>query len=218
MARWPRLFRCSCTKEIEHMCGSLGQVARALLAGGLVAAAFLMPRSSAGAARPAVAQRTVAILTPYLTAPTTHQMVGYLQQDAVPYGWKTTVVTSDNDIAALASKMEDVIARKVSAIMIVHTDLSLLKKQIANANKAGIPVFGVGTLETTAVASSVSSNSDQMSTLVTQYLFKRLGYKGNVVVLTYTPQPEVNERTRQFYRLLKQYPALHVVTQQQIDV
>lgn len=171
----------------------------------------------AGHAQAAVA-RTVAILTPYMTAPATHEMVGLLQKGAMPYGWKTTLVTSEGDIATLASKMEDVIARKVSAILIVHTDLSLLKKQIADAGKVGIPVFGVGTLEIPGAAASVSSNSDDMSQMVTRYLFKRMGYKGNLVVLTYMPQPEVGERTKELYRLLKRYPAIHVVTQQQIDV
>ena len=31
-----------------------------------------------------------------------------------------------------------------------------------------------------------------MSDLMTLYLFKRMGYKGNLVVLTFMPQPEVN--------------------------
>lgn len=181
---------------------------------GLVLGTTLSP---AGRTRAAVTH-TVAILTPYMTAPATHEMVGLLQKDAMPYGWKTTLVTSEGDIAPLASKMEDVIARKVSAILIVHTDLTLLKKQIADANKAGIPVFGVGTLEIKGAKASVSSNSDDMSQMVTLYLFKRMGYRGNLVVLTYTPQPEVGERTKELYRLLKRYPAIHVVTQQQIDV
>ena len=53
----------------------------------------------------------------------------------------------------------------------------------------------MGTVEVPGAAASVSSNSDQMSSLVTLYLFKRMGYKGNLVVLTYMPQPEVHERT-----------------------
>ena len=196
----------------------LSLIARALLAVGLVGSVFLAPGHSARAARPAAPGREVAIVTPYLTAPATHQMVGLLQKDAVPYGWKTTVVSSDGDIGALASRMEDVIARKVGAIIVVSTDLHLLKKQIADAGAARIPVFGLDAATVPGVASSASSNSDQMSSLVTRYMFKRLGYKGNIVVLTYTPQPEVNERTKQFYALLKRYPALHVLTQQQIDV
>lgn len=185
-----------------------------VLAAGLLLSGTLAPVRRAGA----VSARTVAILTPYMTAPATHEMVGLLQKDARPYGWKTTLVTSEGDIATLASKMEDVIARKVNAILVVHTDLSLLKKQITDAAKAGIPVFGVGTLQVTGATASVSSNSDDMARMVTLYLFKRMGYHGNLVVLTYTPQPEVGERTKELYRLLRRYPAIHVVTQQQIDV
>jgi ribose transport system substrate-binding protein len=145
-------------------------------------------------------------------------MVTLLKQDAVPYGWKTNVVTSDGDIGRLASKMEDVITSKVSTVVVVSTNLQLLKKQIADAGKAHIPVFGLDAAAIPGVAAAVSSSSDQMSGLVTRYLFKQMGYKGNVVVLTYTPQPEVNERTMEFYRLVKQYPGIHVVIQKQIDV
>lgn len=197
---------------------ALSRLVRACLTASLVGGAVLTPGLSAHAARPSASQRTVAIVTPYLTAPATHDMVGLLQRDAAPYGWKTTVVSSEGDIGALASKMEDVITRKVSAIIVVSTDLHLPKKQIADAGAARIPVFGLDAASIPGVASSASSNSDQMSSIVTEYLFKRLGYKGNLIVLTYTPQPEVNERTKQFYRLLKRYPGLHVVAQQQIDV
>jgi ribose transport system substrate-binding protein len=196
----------------------LSSLTRAALAAGLAGSIVLAPHVTARAARPPATGRTVAILTPYLTAPATHEMVGLLQKDAAPYGWKTSVVSSDGDIGALAGKMEDTIARKVDAIVVVSTDLHLLKKQIADAGAARIPVFGLDAASIPGVAASASSNSDQMSSLVTEYLFKRLGYKGNLIVLTYTPQPEVNERTKQFYRLLKRYPALHVVAQQQIDV
>lgn len=189
------------------------RIAAAFLATGMIAAGLGAPAHSLQAAA-----RTVAIVTPYLTAPATHQMVGLLQADAMPYGWTTTVVSSDGDIGVLASKMEDVISRKVSAIIVVSTDLHLLKKQIADAGSAHIPVFGLDAAAIPGVAAAASSNSDQMSSVVTEYLFKRMGYRGRVVVLTYTPQPEVNERTRQFYRLLKKYPAIKVVTQQQIDV
>lgn len=187
----------------------LGIVLGAGLAGSAVTP---LPRTHAAS------QRTVAIVTPYLSAPATHQMVGLLQADASTRGWKTTVVSSDGDIATLAGKMEDVIGTKVGAIIVVSTDLHLLKKQIADAGKANIPVFGLDAAAIPGVAAAVSSNSDQMSSIVTKYLFGRMGYKGKLVVLTYLPQPEVNERTKQLYRMLKQYPAIKVVAQQQIDV
>ena len=171
-----------------------------------------LPRTQAAAAR------TVAIVTPYLTAPATHQMVGLLQADAAARGWKANVVSSDGDIGTLASKMEDVIGTRVGAIIVVSTDLHLLKKQIADAGSAHIPVFGLDAAAVPGVAAAVSSNSDQMASVVTQYLFRRIGYKGNLVVLTYLPQPEVNRRTKQLYALLKHYPAIKVIAQQQIDV
>jgi len=193
------------------------RVATLALAAALAASAVALPTVPARAARQA-AGRTVAIVTPYLTAPATHQMVGLLQADGAAHGWTTTVVSSDGNIGTLAGKMEDEINSRVSAIIVVSTDLHLLKGQIADAGKARIPVFGLDAAAIPGVEASASSNSDQMSSLVTLYLFKRLNYKGNLVVLTYTPQPEVNERTKEFYRLLKKYPGLHVIAQQQIDV
>ena len=193
------------------------RLATLALAAALAAVAVALPSVPARAARQA-SGRTVAIVTPYLTAPATHQMVGLLQADGAAHGWTTTVVSSDGDIGTLAGKMEDEINSKVSAIIVVSTDLHLLKGQIADAGKARIPVFGLDAAAVPGVAASASSDSDQMSSLVTLYLFKRLNDKGNLVVLTYTPQPEVNERTKEFYRLLKKYPGLHVIAQQQIDV
>ncbi len=200
---------------MTHRLSSLARLGLAVSLLACVALAAAPPTLAAPLGAPA---RTVAIVTPYLTAPATHEMVGLLQNDARPYGWKTIVVSSESDIPTIASKMEDVITRKVSAIVVVSTDLHLLKKQIADAQAAKIPVFGLDAEAVPGVVASVSSNSDQMSSLATAYLLKRMGYKGNLVVLTYSPHPGVHERTLQMYRMIKKYPAVHVVTQQEIDV
>ena len=117
------------------------------------------------------------------------------------------MVTTEGDIGALASQMEDMITRKVDAIIVVKHRPAPAQEADRRRRRGISRSLGSTQMDVPGVATSVSSNSDQMSSLVTLYLFKRMGYKGNLLVLTYMPQPEVNERTKEFYRLLKRYPA-----------
>lgn len=173
---------------------------------------------SVGAAKTTSSSIHLAIVTPYMTAPATNEMVTQLQADAKKRGWQTTLVTSNGDIPTIANKFDDILNQKPSAVVVVSTDLHLLQPQIQHANKDHVPVFGLDNNWISGTEQTVSSNSVQMSDTITNYLFKKLNYKGNIVVLTYTPQPQVNLRTQEMLRLAKQHPGLHIIATQQIDV
>ncbi|MDQ7034766.1 MAG: hypothetical protein Q9P01_07990 [Anaerolineae bacterium] len=52
---------------------------------------------------------TVAVLTPFLAQPGTQLMVEAFEASATDKGWDVTVIDTNEDIAALVSRMEDVV-------------------------------------------------------------------------------------------------------------
>ena len=162
--------------------------------------------------------RTIAILTPFQQSVTTNLMIDSLQVQARSRGWKTTVFDTKGDVGQLASRMEDVISSRVSAIVIVSTDPNQLKNQIMAAKAASIPVFGLDSGYISGMAMNATSDNTAMGKTISTFLFKAMNGKGNLVVLTYRPHPGVLKRTLALDEVLKAYPGIRVVTEQQVEV
>jgi ribose transport system substrate-binding protein len=162
--------------------------------------------------------KTVSILTPYLSSVTTNEMVESLKKQISDKGWKANVVDTKNDIGQLASRMEDVISSKTDAIVLVSTDPNQLKSQIQLAKEKNIPVFGCDSGYIEGMVMNATSDNKAMSKLITEQLFKMIGNKGKLVILTYRPHPGVLARTVQLDEMLKDNPDISKVTEQQVVV
>lgn len=162
--------------------------------------------------------KTISILTPYLSSVTTNEMVESLKKQAGMNDWKTNVVDTKGDVGQMASRMEDVIASKTDAIVIVSTDPNQVKEQIKKASDKGIPVFGLDSGYIEGMSMNATSDNTAMSKLISDYLFEQMGKKGNLVVLTHRPHPGVLKRSEQLDAQLKENPAIKLVTEQHVDV
>lgn len=164
------------------------------------------------------AEKTVAILTPYLSSVTTNEMVENLKTQVAKRNYKANVVDTKSDFTQLASRMEDLISSKVDAIVLVSTDPNQLKDQIKKAQEKGIPVFGCDSGYIEGMTMNATSDNQAMSQMVTEYLFKMMNNKGNLVVLTYRPHPGVLKRTQELDTLLQKTTGIKTVTEQQVQV
>lgn len=175
-------------------------------------------KTSTTAGEAAKEQKTVAILTPFLASVTTNEMVENLKTQVAKRNYKANVVDTKGDFGQLASRMEDLISTKVSAIVIVSTDPNQLKDQIKKAQEKGIPIFGCDSGYIEGMTMNATSDNQAMSQMITEYLFKTMNNKGNLVVLTYRPHPGVLKRTQEFDTLLKKTTGIKIVTEQQVQV
>jgi ribose transport system substrate-binding protein len=163
-------------------------------------------------------QKNVAILTPYLSSVTTNEMVEALKKQAADHGWKANVVDTKGDFGQLASRMEDTISTKADAIVLVSTDPNQVKAQIKKAADNKIPVFGCDAGYIQGMTMNATSDNKAMAKMVTDYLFEKMGNKGNLVALTYRAHPGVLLRSQQLDEMLKQKPDIHLVVEKQVQV
>ena len=77
------------------------------------AAALLLSAAGAVAAPP-----KVAVITPYLAQPGTQFYVEAFQAAAKTKGWDVNVIDTKGDVAAVISRIEDMVTQKVDAIVI----------------------------------------------------------------------------------------------------
>ena len=161
--------------------------------------------------------KQVSLMTPYLGSVTTNQMVGYLKAGLEELGAEVNVINTNNDFAALASRIEDVVSAKTDAIVLVSADPSQIANQLQDAFDAGIPVFGCDSGFIEGMQVNATSDNYQMGELIVKYLFDDLmGGKGTVIALTHRPHPGVVKRCEAFDALLKEYPDITLITEQHI--
>lgn len=163
--------------------------------------------------------QTVALLTPYLASVTTNQMVEYMSAGFSENGINVTTVDTAGDFAELASRIEDMVSARVSAIVLVSVDPNQVATQIRSALDAGVPVFGCDSGFIEGMVVNATSDNFAMGGKITRHLFEDLmGGSGTVIALTHRPHPGVVRRSEAFDALLQEFPGITLITEQHVDV
>ncbi len=135
---------------------------------------------------------TVAVLTPYLAQPGTQFMVEGFQAAAEAKGWTVDVIDTADDIAALNSRLQDVVTQGVDAI-VINVDPAQVPA-LKDANDAGIPVFGMDAGTVPELVVNVTSNGYAMASETATYVVDRLNGAGSIVLFEFPPYPPVQKR------------------------
>ena len=99
-------------------------------------------------------------------------------------GVKLIVVDAQDDSAKMTAGIEDLINKKVSALLINPTDSDAVVPSIQKANEAKIPVFTVDRgANGGTVVSHIASDNVAGGKMAAEFLCKPIGGKGNVVEL-----------------------------------
>ncbi len=152
-------------------------------------AAALVAGASAGLAQ----AETVALITPYLAQPGTQFYVDAFNARAGELGWDVNVIDTAGDVAAVISRIEDVVTQNVDAI-VINVDPAQVGAGLQTAADAGIPVVGMDAGNDPLVAVNVTSNGYAMAAETAVYVANRIGGAGNVVMFTFDPFPPVQVR------------------------
>lgn len=106
------------------------------------------------------------------------------QKAADAAGTKLIIVDAQDDSAKMTAGIEDLITKRVSAILINPTDSDAVVPAIQKANDAGIPVFTVdrGSNGGTVV-SHIASDNVAGGSMAAEFLCNAIGGQGNVVEL-----------------------------------
>ncbi len=99
-------------------------------------------------------------------------------------GVKLVVTDSQDNPATEAKNIEDLIIKKVDALLINPTDSSAIAPSVFKANKAGIPVFTVDRSANSGnVVAHVASDNVAGGVMAGEFLIKKINGKGKVVEL-----------------------------------
>lgn len=140
-----------------------------------------------------VAAQEVAVITPYLAQPGTQFYIDGFTARADELGWQVNVIDTAGDVAAVISRIEDVVTQGVDAI-VINVDPAQVGAGLQSAADAGIPVVGMDAGSDPLVAANITSNGYAMAAETAVYVANRIGGEGNVVMFTFDPFPPVQVR------------------------
>lgn len=183
---------------------------RVLLAGTALVAAGL-------AAQSALAQSKVAVITPYLSQPGTQFYVEAFQASAEGKDWEVNVIDTAGDVAAVISRIEDMVTQNVDAI-VLNVDPTQVTAGLQAAADAGIPVIGMDAGSDRLLVTNVTSNGYAMAAETATYVADRIDGEGNVVMFVFEAFPPVQVRGVVADAVFGNYPDIKVLDHVTPDV
>jgi ribose transport system substrate-binding protein len=157
-----------------------------------IATAGTIALAMASLAGTALAQ-DVAVITPYLAQPGTQFYVEAFQKVAGEKGWNVNVIDTAGDVAAVVSRIEDMVNQGVDAI-VINVDPAQVSAGLQAAKDAKIPVFGMDAGADPLLVTNVTSNGYAMAAETATYVTDRIGGAGNVVMFVFDAFPPVQAR------------------------
>ncbi len=136
----------------------------------------------------------VAVVTPYLSAVATAEMVETFEAEAAAREWEVEVVDTAGDLGAMANRLQDVVASGVSAVVVVSIDPAQMQDQVDAVAAAGIPVIAIDGAANPSVTLNVTSDNYVLGQTMTAYLFEAIGGKGEIVRFYHSAHPGVRQR------------------------
>lgn len=190
---------------------------RLLVAMAGVAAAMsvaLLPHAVHAGAAP----RQIAVVTPYMANATTRDVIRLFERYATERGWRVSVTDTAGDFNRLVGAIENAVALRVDAIVLGMGDPAQMTKGLNAAQAAGIPVFGIDAGLAPGVRVNVTSDNGALGVMSAEDLARRIGYKGDVVMLVHDPHPGVRARAIAAEQVFARYPDIRVTDRRHVNV
>ena len=160
----------------------------------------------------------IAVVPPYLSAVATAEMVNGFKKEAAAKGWTVDVVDTAGDMGAFASRIEDVAATKPAGIVLVSVNSEQVQAQVDKAAAAGIPVVTIDGAKNKSVVTNVTSDNYVLGKTMSDFLFKAIGGKGNIVRFFHSAHPGVRQREIALDDALKANSAIKEVGKYYVQV
>lgn len=184
----------------------------------LALASCIAPPSAGPATGAAAAQKTVAVVTPYMANATTKFVIDRFVEYGKAKGWNVTVTDTNADFNLLVTRIEDAVTQQVDAIVLGMGDPAQMTKGLDAAKTAGIPVYGIDAGAAEGVQVNITSDNGALGQMSAHWLAEAIGGKGNVVMFTHDPHPGVRARAEAAAAEFAKYPDITVMEQKHIEV
>jgi ribose transport system substrate-binding protein len=136
----------------------------------------------------------VSVITPYLAATATAEMIDAFKAQATEKGWTIEVVDTAGDMGAFASRVEDATTSGADAIVLVSVDPAQIQDQVDKAKAADIAVITIDGAKNASTILNVTSDNYVLGETMSKFLIDQIGGSGNIVRFFHSAHPGVRQR------------------------
>lgn len=135
-----------------------------------------------------------------------------LLEEAKTQNYELIITAGEFDLGKQMAQIEDFVARKVDAIILVPVDSKGVGPAIAKANAAGIPVFTADiAAQEGSVVSHIASDNVAGGRLAGEYIATALNGTGRVAIINQPNVTSVLDRVQGFRESIMKFPGIKVV-------
>jgi inositol transport system substrate-binding protein len=138
-----------------------------------------------------------------------------MEKRAEELGVNVIVVDAQRSPEKQVQQIESFIAQGVDAIILNPCEVEASSPAVDKALAAGIPIVNVNSETKSLPSAFVGSHDEQSARLAMEYIAKRLGGKGNIVMMHgYMGQAAQIKRDAGAREVLAKYPDVHLLAEQ----
>lgn len=126
-----------------------------------------------------------------------------------------TAVSAGYDLNQQTNQIEDFIAAKVDMIVLNAVDTRGIAPAVQRARAAGIVVIAVDVAAEGGVSATVMSDNVQAGRLGAEFIVKKLGGRGQVVIINGPPVSAVIDRIAGAEEVFKRHPEIRILSRDQ---
>jgi ABC-type sugar transport system substrate-binding protein len=163
-------------------------------------------------AAPAFAEGvTVGFIATNFSAEAQARAANAFEKLAKAKGWTPIMLNSAGSVKTQGDQLENLVQRKVQAIVLSQAHPQEIKASLDKAFKAGIPVITIDSGYVDGVVADITADNFVMGAKISTYFMDSLGGKGNVVVLKFEKHFGTRRRGKEFDAVLSEYPGIKVL-------
>lgn len=166
----------------------------------LIAAFGILSLLLLGLTAPAAPKPQIGVSLLTLTNPFFRDLGEAMKTEAAQHGLEVVLTSGEFDAAKQHHQVSDFIVKRVAAIVLSPCDSKAVVTAVAEANRAGIPVFTVdiAALGGGKIVSHIATDNLGGGRLAAQALIEAVGGKGKVAILDHPEVESVLLRTKGF--------------------
>lgn len=142
------------------------------------------------------------------------ELEGAIRSEAKRHGYQQMVRYGEFDQTRQNAQVEEMIARKVDALILSPCDSKTIGDTILRANRAKIPVFNVDIANLSGkgkVVAVFTSDNFEGGRQAGRLMSEALKGQGKVVIINHPNVTSVMDRVRGFRDFLRQYPKIEII-------
>ncbi|MGA2547689.1 MAG: sugar ABC transporter substrate-binding protein [Rectinemataceae bacterium] len=179
------------------------KTSKSILAALALASALSVPAFSQGI--------TVGFIATNFANEATSRAANAFEKAAKAKGWTPIMLNSAGSVKTQGDQLQNLVQRKVQAIVLSHAHPLEVQASLDEAFKAGIPVVTIDSGYVDGVVADITADNFTMGAKISTYFMDSLGGKGNIIVVKFEKHYGTRRRGKVFDQVLTEYPGVKVL-------